>query len=148
MSYFPDLARQTMGALGSGEHVRAIGWLHPDHPYTRGEVPAAFLERLKQFVAQSAASARALCFGAYGGWHTCEFCHQARGSSNFGVPADDILYIAPGMIVHYIEVHGYCPPAEFIAAVMRSPLPESEDYQLITEPFWRLHSARRRRLNP
>ena len=43
--------------------------------------------------------------------------------------------------VDYIEVHGYRPPEEFIAAVMRSPLPENEEYQVITEPFWHLHSA-------
>src|SRR5690349_16575882 len=110
MSYFPDLGRRRMDALASGEHVRAVGWLHPDHPYTRGEVPADFLHRLKQFVAQSGASADALGFGHYGGWHTCEFCHRERGSSNFGVLAGDVLYVAPGMIVHYIEAHGYRPP--------------------------------------
>jgi hypothetical protein len=46
------------------------------------------------------------------------------------------------MTVHYIEAHGYQPPAEFIAAVLRSPLPDSEDYQVLTEPFWQLHHAR------
>src|SRR5436190_1700439 len=107
MSYFPDMGRRRMHALASGEHVRAIGWLHPDHPSTRGQVPAEFLERLKQFIAQSAAAAEALCFGHYGGWHCCEFCDKANGSNNIGVPADEILYIAPEMIVHYIEVHGY-----------------------------------------
>jgi hypothetical protein len=141
MSYFPDLGREMMKALASGEHVRAIGWLNPDHPYTRGEVDAAFLERLKRFVAQCGASGKALCFGSYGGWHCCEFCRQVKGSNNFGVPAGETLYIAPEMVGHYIEAHGYCPPAEFVAAVMRSPLPQSEEYRLMTAPFWKLHSA-------
>ena len=139
MSFFPDLGTTTL--LVSGDHVRAIGWLHPDHPYTEGQVSAEFLERLKEFVSQSSESASALFFGAFGGFHTCEFCGWAPGHANFGVPDGEILYVAPEMVVHYIQEHDYCPPAAFVRAVMRSPLPESEEYQLITEPFWHLHKA-------
>ena len=48
----------------------------------------------------------------------------------------------PEMVVHYIEQHHYCPPGEFISAVLRSPLPNTEEYQIITEPFWHLHRER------
>jgi hypothetical protein len=137
MSFFPDMGRESM--VASGDHVRAIGWLNPDHPFSKGQVPAGFLARLKEFAAQSGSSARALYFGASGGIHTCEFCHTAHGIGNFGVPSGDLLFVAPEMVVHYIEQHGYSPPAEFVAAVMRSPLPASEEYQTITEPFWHLH---------
>jgi hypothetical protein len=137
MSFFPDMGRQSM--VAAGDHVRAVGWLHPDHRFTKGNVSAEFLSRLKDFVARSGRSAEALYFGAFGGFHTCEFCSKAHGINNFGVPSGDLLFIAPEMVVHYVEQHGYCPPAEFIAAVMRSPLPDSEEYQLITEPFWHLH---------
>jgi hypothetical protein len=137
VSYFPDMSTGCM--VASGEHIRAIGWLHPDHPFTKGEVSAEFLGRLKEFVAQSSSSAEALCFGAFGGLHTCEYCNQAHGIRNLGVLHGDLLYVAPEMIVHYIEQHGYCPPADFIAAVLKSPLPDSEEYQVMTEPFWHLH---------
>jgi hypothetical protein len=137
MSYFPDMGCTSM--VAAGDHVRAVGWLHPDHTFTKGEVPAAFLERLKLIVARSGASADALFFGAAGGFHTCEFCGKAHAIGNFGVPNADILFVAPEMVVHYIEQHGYCPPAEFIAAVLKSPLPDSEEYQTLTEPFWHLH---------
>jgi hypothetical protein len=50
------------------------------------------------------------------------------GIGNFGVPSGDLLFVAPEMVVHYIEQHGYRPPAEFVAAVFRSPLPDTEDY--------------------
>jgi hypothetical protein len=132
--------------VATGDHVRAIGWLHPDHPYTRGEVSHEFLARLKGFASQSGASAHALYFGAFGGVHTCEFCDRAIGIGNFGVPSGELLFVAPEMVVHYIEQHGYCPSAEFVAAVLRSPLPESEEYQLITEPFWHLHRDAVRRI--
>ena len=129
----------TVSMAAAGDHVRAVGWLHSNHAYSKGEVPREFLERHKQFAAQCNESAEALYFGAWGGIHTCEFCGRAHCSAEFGVPADDVLFVAPQMVVHYIEQHGYCPPREFVAAVMRSPLPTSEEYQLMTEPFWHLH---------
>ena len=140
MSFYPDMARESMVAVG--DHVRAIGWLHPDHPYTKGEVCAEFLSRLKEFVAHCRQSANALYFGAFGGFHTCEFCGKALGIGNFGVPSGDLLFVAPEMVVHYIQQHGYCPPAEFVGAVLQSPLPDTEEYQLITEPFWHMHKKR------
>jgi hypothetical protein len=137
MSFFPDMGCEA--AIAAGNHVRAIGWLHPDHPYTKGEVPSEFLSRLKQFTALSNESAEALWFGAAGGFHTCEFCGGALGVANFGVPRGELLFVAPEMIVHYIEDHGYQPPKEFMESVIRSPLPDTEEYQVITEPFWHLH---------
>jgi hypothetical protein len=125
MSFFPDMGHESM--VAAGRHVRAIGWLHPDHPYTKGEVSVAFLARLKEFTARSGQSAEALYFGASGGIRTCEFCGMAHGAANFGVPCDELLFVVPEMVVHYIEQHGYRPPAEFVAAVLRSPLPDSED---------------------
>jgi hypothetical protein len=56
-----------------------------------------------------------------------------------GVPSGELLYVAPDMVVHYIEEIGYRPPAEFLEAVLHSPLPDTEEYQLITEPFWHKH---------
>lgn len=139
MSFFPDMGCKSL--VAAGNHVRAVGWLHPDHPYTTGPVPDEFLARLKEFVARSGDSAEALYFGAFGGYHTCEFCDRSHGIGNFGVPSGDVLFVAPEMVVHYIEQHGYRPPDEFVEAVLRSPLPDTDEYQLITEPFWHLHRS-------
>lgn len=139
MSFFPDMGRESL--VAAGDYVRAVGWLHPDHPYAKGPVSAEFLARLKEFVTRSGDSAEALYFGAFGGYHTCEFCGRSHGIGNFGVPSGDLLFVAPEMVVHYIEQHGYRPPNEFVEAVLRSPLPDTEEYQLITEPFWHLHRA-------
>jgi hypothetical protein len=43
------------------------------------------------------------------------------------------------MIGHYVEQHGYAPPAAFIAAVAGSPLPGTDEYARLAEPFSRLH---------
>ena len=69
------------------------------------------------------------------GFHTCEFCgadganteivahwdgHSRRlGSAEIRVTsASGISYAAPDLVVHYIEAHGYGPPAEFVAALL------------------------------
>jgi hypothetical protein len=62
------------------------------------------------------------------------------------VPGGDLLFVAPEMVMHYIEQHGYRPPAEFVAAVLRSPLPDTEEYQIIMEPFWHWHRDAVRRM--
>jgi hypothetical protein len=136
MTYFPDLGRSSYVAAGA--HVRAVGWLHPDHPFTKGEVPAEFLDRLKEF--QSRPSGRDLfCFPGSGGLHCCEFCGRVHGGGNVAIPSGELLYIFPSMLLHYVQAHGYRPPDEFIAALMASPFEDTEEFDLLTEPFWHLH---------
>jgi len=84
------------------------------------------------------------------GSHECEFCPEAPrdleeyyqrhkierdglvvdfGASNFYVPADGCIYVAPSMIAHYVDVHSYEPPAVFWEAVMNCPEMASETYK-------------------
>jgi hypothetical protein len=63
-----------------------------------------------------------------GGLHTCEFCGFFKASGNIGVPAENLLYVAPEMVAHYVDLHGYLPPPEFIEAVMRCPSQGSPEY--------------------
>jgi hypothetical protein len=116
MSHIADLQSLETGEL-------AVGWLHPDHPFSEADPTPAFLAKLKEYASRSGASAVALGPGAAGGYHTCEFCGRARGTANFAVPAGVKIYLSPEMIAHYVEFHRYAPPAEFVAAVMSSPLP-------------------------
>jgi hypothetical protein len=137
MSWSQDLDTHTM--VATGDHVRAVGWLSSDHPFTQGSVPAEFIARLLEFVRRAGESADALYFPAFGGFHTCEFCSEFHDSRNFGVPVGEQLYVAPGMVAHYVERHGYCPPGEFIAAVMAAPLPGTSEYQDAAADFRRRH---------
>lgn len=138
MSWYPDLSTETM--VATGEHVRAVGWLSAARSFPMGGVPAEFITRLREFVRLASESAEALSFVGFAGWHDCELCEQERGAGNFGVPAGPVLYIAPAMIAHYVERHGYRPPAAFVTAVMESPLPDTAEYRAATVEFGRLHS--------
>ena len=137
MSYYADMGQESM--VAAGPHIRAIGWLHPDHPFSTGNVPVDCLNRLKQFAAKCGESSEELRIGVSAGFHQCEFCNKSHGVGNFGVPTDDTLFIAPEMVVHYIEQHGYRPADEFISAVMRSPIPDTEEYSRVAEPFRHIH---------
>jgi hypothetical protein len=113
----------------------AIGWLHPDHEFPQGDVPVEFISKLQQFSRLWGKSVGALGWGVACGFHECEFCDKVRASGTFGVPFGGRLYYAPEMIAHYVEHHRYQPPAEFISAVLASPLPGTQEYAAAAAPF-------------
>jgi len=143
MTWFLDMDTNSM--MDAGDHVRAVGWLSSEHPFTQGEVPAGFLARLREFAEKWGDSTDALGWGLALGWHDCELCDQSMASGNFGVPSGELLFIAPEMVPHYVEAHHYRPPDEFIAAVMSSPMPGTDEYRTAVEPFRRLHEQYRKR---
>jgi hypothetical protein len=145
MTWFPDMGHATMVPL-LGDHVRAIGWLHPDHPYPCGTVPAAFQARLEAFARLASDSTVALALPVAHGYHICEFCNDARGWRNFGVPAENVLFVAPELVAHYVSEHTYTPPAEFVAAVLASPLPDTPEYRAAVAGFREIHKRRQREM--
>lgn len=127
VSHIPD--------MHVSESSVAVGWLHPDHPFPQAVAAPNFLAKLKEYAGRAGASATALRFGAAGGYHTCEFCGRASGTTNFGVPAGERMYYSPEMIAYYVEHHRYAPPPEFVAALMASPLPGTREYVDAVAPF-------------
>lgn len=126
VSWYADMGQITM--IAAGEFVRAIGWLSDQHPFTTGNVPPEFLARLKIFCEKWQDGLIPLNWPIFMGCHTCELCGRRRSDGNIGVPAEALLYVAPDMIAHYVEVHNYLPPAEFIEAVLNAPLPGTSEY--------------------
>jgi hypothetical protein len=53
----------------------------------------------------------------------------SMGASNLFVPADNFVFAAPSLILHYIHVHGYDPPLPFWDAVMASSRLSFEAYK-------------------
>jgi len=133
MAHFTDLDTTTQ--ITRGPHVRAIGWLSAKHPYPKGSVSETFRDRLRSFCARWDDSVRALHWPVAGGPHTCELCDEFRAAGNFGVPAGAILFVAPEMVGHYVEKHGYLPPKEFVEAVLVAPIPGTSNYADAVKPF-------------
>jgi hypothetical protein len=118
--FIEDLSTNAYFAIG--DNVRAVGWLEAEYPYARGAVPPEFLARLKEHVATAYQPVYFM------GVHECSLCPEGKeavGASNVMIPTERLIYIAPELVVHYIEDHGYRPPQEFIDAVMICPDQES-----------------------
>jgi hypothetical protein len=128
MSHRPDMECSKSGGI-------VVGWLHPDQPFNKGQVPQEFLIRLKEFARRWFDSVETLGWGVQMGYHTCEFCGKAMGSGTFGVPSGDRLFYAPELIAHYVEHHQYAPPDEFITSVLACPLPGTPEYIAAVLPF-------------
>jgi hypothetical protein len=127
VTYYPDLGERSM--LASGPQIRAVGWLSPQHEYSRGKVSDELLRLLEQHLKIAYQPV------AFGGPHCCEFCSNHYGHANLLIPTSEYLYVAPEMILHYIREHGYNPPREFWEALRACPPQDSTAYMRALQPF-------------
>jgi hypothetical protein len=122
--YFPDLSTEC--SADEGACIRAIGWLSSAHDFPKGEVPPQFLEKLREHLKDPWQTV------AFWGYHKCDLCpphvNAACGKDNLWIPGNGVVYVAPAMVLHYIEAHQYKPPDEFIAAVLECPEQKSPEY--------------------
>ena len=132
MTYYPDLsACDYFGSIDVP--LVAIGWLENGRPVPTGEVPEQVFEQLRELLREPWGP-------AFCGWHDCDLCVYRYGRSKLGthrstmgfknvfVPGDAKIYVAPELILHYIDQHGYSPPAEFQQAVLDCPTMRSVAY--------------------
>lgn len=120
-----------------------VGWLERGHPFDTAEPSAELLARLW-----------ALCrapVNATRGTHECELCDAdplsyfviRQGDQEIGLghaeiwvfDGADTVYVAPTLVYHYITAHHYCPPPQFVEALLRCPLPESPEYDRLASQF-------------
>jgi len=135
--HIPDLTAPK-GWLEDSSKLIAVGWLEPGHDYQFGEVSLEVVRKLAELLVEPWQPAVAL------GRHPCGFCRFTGGPSvfkcgsvgsavqigvsNLWLPADGFLYVAPSLILHYMDAHGYSPPLEFQTAVIACPPMRSMAY--------------------
>jgi hypothetical protein len=126
--FFADLTPYEYSSPDSDNLVN-VGWLSREHLFSSGEVPDAFLIALRRLVTSPV--------NLYRGSHICEFCPDPpKRLSPGGIPmlypppetmgngeirvrgSAGLVYVAPVLVLHYVEAHKYLPPAEFIEAVV------------------------------
>ena len=112
MPYLPDLSPFTHSRKPKcGEiDVVGVGWLDGEHGYVKGEIdPESWLKIKKIFEASEPVHLTR-------GDHNCALCGQASGNGDYHAfnPRTGRIYIAPALILHYIQVHRYTPPEEFV----------------------------------
>lgn len=114
----------------------AVGWLDSRHKHAHGSVSESFVARLAALLVIPWEPCHFM------GWHDCELCRSSFGPlqisvknmrvnigiTNLFVPGDDKVFVAPSMILHYIDAHEYYPPEVFQNAVMACPEMGSAEY--------------------
>ena len=104
-----------------------MGWLDRDAPYESGAVSPEFVSALFTLCHNKVNKMR--------GFHRCNLCSSDKGgphvplvvsmfdsnltvgNAEIRVTGSERTFAAPDMIIHYVAVHGYRPPQEFIDAV-------------------------------
>jgi hypothetical protein len=132
VSYAPDGEPFTLAFGCEAESdLIAVGWLDAGFPFQQGEVPSAFIDRLRE-------KCRDDWVNRTRGLHRCTLCPEPpkdvllpqkttvwSEGGDFVVGGAEIRiegpsgtrYASPDMIIHYVEEHGYCPPDDFIQGV-------------------------------
>jgi hypothetical protein len=136
MTYYPDQSSCGYFECNQPEKLIAVGWLDPGDPFNQGPVSADFFSKLTGLLVNPWQPAIPM------GRHECGFCRFSGGPgvfrydglevhvgiSNVFVPAGGFLYVAPSLILHYIDSHGYSPPDDFQRAVLGCPPMRSIEY--------------------
>ncbi len=125
MAWFEDLAPCSYSGEQPARHLRAVGWLERGHPFPTGQVDRGVYARLVEFAKNPWQPVIAA------GVHACDLClyeSEVKGVANLFVPAEDFLYVCPGLISHYMNAHAYAPPPEFCRAVLDCPPMKSMQY--------------------
>jgi hypothetical protein len=128
MTYFRDLSPYTYDDSEQCQGLVNVGWLDVSEPFEKGEVPESFVDSLWERCKRPVMLMR--------GFHTCNLCppsakalgplRLSRGSDSISLGNGEIrvfgrpqrTYSAPTLIYHYITVHQYRPPDEFVKAVL------------------------------
>jgi hypothetical protein len=138
--FFADLTPYTYGysTKPPQTHVLNVGWLSHEHPFTTGDVSDSFVRTLRRLISSPVVTPLITAMG----FHECELCPPwladepratwllgnpppppgkvsgGMGNGELWVPgANNLVYVAPVLVVHYIEVHRYLPPQVFTDAV-------------------------------
>jgi len=112
----------------------AIGWLEYPRPFIQGDAPQGLPLRVRTLNSQAAEEFFLFTFL---GLHDCSICAaNGLGSvtlpdsySNLFIPGSNVVFVAPGRVDHYIDVHSYLPPKQFIDAVFNCPDPRSPEFR-------------------
>jgi len=129
VTHFDDGTPYSYGpGAESGDSVN-VGWLGKGHHYATGEMPSGVVEALLRLTRDNR-------FNTMRGWHVCELCENPDLDHSITMDVDGrsvflghaevrvtgetgVIYAAPTQIAHYVEAHGYRPPDDFAAGLMR-----------------------------
>lgn len=134
---FPELSTYNRGMGGySLKAVLNVGWVDIHAVYPKGTVPSSFLSKLSEIMQLPAGAPFDPFMETIRELPHCEACGDirylrtdefVRSNSELWIPTAELIYASPLVMVHHITDHGYCPPAEYIEAVLAVELDQRFD---------------------
>lgn len=134
MAIYPDLTSYNHAPQFAAGAPLNVGWLGSDTQWAATPPSSELLDALWAVTQVVVAPSR--------GFHFCELCGKEEvitaqrlgerlllGHAEirvFGGAGE--VYAAPDMLFHYVERHGYPPPAAFVRALLSSALPPDAAY--------------------
>ncbi|MDQ6788072.1 MAG: hypothetical protein M3033_14805 [Acidobacteriota bacterium] len=129
--YFKDKSKYSYDLPFKIDEVQNVGWLEKGIDFDTGETSLKFAEKILQIIGREEVN---IMRGA----HYCDLCNGDEkeqrlkfnnkniflGMAEIWIPSGDgsIIFAAPTLIYHYITVHKYKPPEEFINSVNNFPI--------------------------
>jgi hypothetical protein len=124
VAYFSDLSEYSYSA--NNEPMLNVGWLGREMAFETGNIDAEIWDELVRLASDPVNLMRGL--------HDCELCdvespvrvqsdYSPKGFASLGTGEirvkgeNDRWYVAPTLLLHYIQSHHYLPPEGFIQAV-------------------------------
>ena len=110
-----------------------IGWLGSGMSYSTGETSSDFVEKIKRLIINSETSSFKPIVWRCRGQDRCPVCDlqdlvlgdgrniEVLGSSELFIPSslqNNLYFVSPSLIYHFILEHAYLPPSQFIDSVM------------------------------
>ena|GEM_PF-1067174 len=137
MAHYDDLTEYIYKERFKRQGSLNVGWLALGKNFDQKPASKEFLDKLWRICTVSVARTR--------GFHFCELCPASDseviqeltrdgerlvlGTAEIRVfGTGDVIFAAPNLIFHYVSVHHYDPPAEFVAAVLNNPAPPDRGY--------------------
>lgn len=125
MAYFEDLTPYTR-LVSETKPLLAVGWLARGYEHATGARNPELIRAVQGLRGTNLPVAST-------GFHQCDLCGPGdRPRTETGriiVPGDGVLFVAPGLILHYLRKHNYAPPLSFVRAAMASPEGRSGEYR-------------------
>lgn len=129
MPHFDDLSPNTYFDRWQ-DTLLSVGWLERGHEFPRGTVSPAFFDALVRLLVDPWQP------GAFAGRAPCSFCQFSGGPATLSLADTNVklgsanvfvpglaqgVFVAPSLVVHYIDAHEYVPPLELQRAVLECP---------------------------
>lgn len=149
--FYNDLSNYQYNLAFEIEKVKNIGWLEKTNSFNKRTTDPELLKKLFQLIKFKECN-------IYRGVHHCDLCNSdgfmygnmeneeiLLGHGEIWIPSitQDIVYVSPTLIYHYIEKHQYCPPQDYIESVMAFDVNSDFDGEEMLKKFKDLQNSRR-----